>query len=113
MRRITYFQGAEVLADVGNGAQALVLPQDEATAIVRMAAILARNFGSRMPGEYRAVIAPGDDANDAPPVVIAENDPRVVRARHLLSAIANDREYTVAELGAVRLALLNTPVESA
>lgn len=106
MRRITYFQGAVVLADVGTGAQALALPQDESTALVRIAAILARNYGSRMPGEYRAVIEGGDAAG---PVVVAEDDPRMTRARALLRAIATDREYTAAELSAVRLALLDIP----
>jgi len=102
MRRITYFQGAVVLADVGTGAQALALPQDELTAAVRIAAILARNYGQLMPGEYQAVI----EIDDAPArMLIMEDDPRVVRARDLLAAIATDREYTAAELDEVRRAL--------
>ncbi|HEU5429209.1 MAG TPA: hypothetical protein VFU74_20180 [Actinocrinis sp.] len=102
MRRITYFQGAVVLADVGTGAQALALPQDELTAAVRIAAILARNFGKLMPGEYQAVIEV-DDA--AARLLIREDDLRVLRARDLLAAIARDREYTAAELDEVRRAL--------
>jgi hypothetical protein len=98
MRRITYYQGAVVLADVGTGARALDLPQDELTAAVRIAAILARNFGTLMPGEYQAVIEAGDAAR----VVVREDDPAVVRARDLLSEIATDREYTAAELDEVR-----------
>src|SRR5947209_11020907 len=102
MRRITYFQGAVVLADVGTGAQALALPQDELTAAVRIAAILARNYGKLMPGEYQAVVEAEDVAAR---VLVREADPRVVRARDLLTSIATDREYTAAELGEVRRAL--------
>jgi|SRR5579884_1620401 hypothetical protein len=102
MRRITYFQGAVVLADVGTGAQALALPQDELTAAVRIGAILARNYGPLMPGEYQAVVEAGDGEDAAARVVIREADPRVVKARDLLAAIATDREYTVAELDEVR-----------
>lgn len=101
MRRITYFQGAVVLADVGTGAQALNLPQDELTAAVRIAAILARNYGTLLPGEYQAVIQ-ADAESAAARIVIREDDPRVVRARDLLVAIATDREYTAAELDEVR-----------
>jgi hypothetical protein len=105
MRRITYFQGAVVLADVGTGAQALELPQDELTAAVRIAAILARNYGTRLPGEYQAVIET-DGTTDGPArVVIREDDRRVLRARDLLAAIATGREYTAAELDEVRHAL--------
>lgn len=110
MRRITYLQGSAVLADVGSGAQALALPQDESTAVVRIAAILARNYGSRMPGEYRALINTGDGAD---PVVVAEEDPRIARARDLLTAIAADRDYTAAELAAVRLVLFESTRRSA
>jgi hypothetical protein len=103
MRRITYFQAGAVLADVGDGAHALTLPQDELTAVVRIAAILARNFGSRLPGEYEAVIEPGDDSGR---VVVTEDDPRIVRARDLLIALGANREYTAVELAAVRQTLV-------
>jgi hypothetical protein len=102
MRRITYFQGAVVLADIGTGALALTLPQDELTAVVRIAAILARNYGTLLPGEYQAVIEAGDGEDTAARVVVREADPRVVQARDLLVAIATDREYTAAELDEVR-----------
>lgn len=102
MRRITYYQGAVVLADLGTGAQALTLPQDELTAAVRIAAILARNYGTLTPGEFRAVIEADDTAA---PMVIREDDPRVVRARDLLATIATVREYTAAELDEVRRSL--------
>ena len=102
MRRITYFQGAVILADVGTGAQALTLPQDELTAAVRIAAILARNYGTMLPGEYRAVIEADDAGTAAARVVVKEDDPRVVQARDLLAAIATDCEYTAAELDEVR-----------
>ena len=87
---------------MGTGAQALALPQDELTAAVRIAAILARNYGALMPGEYHAVIAANEAGEASAPVVIREDDPRVVRARDLLAAIAADREYTAAELDEVR-----------
>ncbi|MBS2963387.1 hypothetical protein KGA66_10045 [Actinocrinis puniceicyclus] len=103
MRPITYLQGAVVLADVGSGAQALALPQDELTALVRIAAILARNFGSRLPGEYRAVLRDADGSHR----VITEDDPRIAQARDLLRAIAQDRDYTAPELEQVRQALSN------
>ncbi len=105
MRQITYFQGSVVLADVGTGAEARALPQDQLTAVVRIAAILARNFGTRMPGEYRALIRAGHDAAD---LVVTEQDSRVARARDLLMAIATDRDYTAAELGAARQALIDS-----
>ena len=104
MRLITYYQGAVVLADVGVGAQALALPQDEFTAVVRIAGILARNYGERMPGEYRAVIETGRDGS---PVVVNEDDPRIARARDLLMSIATDRDFTAAELEKVRRALMD------
>jgi hypothetical protein len=109
MRRITYLQGPVqglglvVLADVGTGAAALRLPQDEPTAAARIGAILARNFGLRLPGEYRAVIM-ADDGGD--PVVVTEDDPRVLLARDLLAKMAQGRDYTVEELGAARQALI-------
>lgn len=107
MRRITYLQGPAqslvVVADVGSGAAALRLPQDEATAAVRIGAILARNFGTRLPGEYRALITTEDGAD---PVAVAEDDPRVLLARDLLAKMAQGRDYTVEELGAVRRALI-------
>lgn len=113
MRRITYLQGPRhdptVLADVGMGTVALELPQDELTAAVRIAAILARNYGKRLPGEYWAMIAQEDGAG---PVVVAENDPRVLLARDLLAGIAQDREYTAEEFGAVRQALAEFPARS-
>lgn len=102
MRRITYYQGAVVLADVGIGALALALPQDELTAVVRIAAILARNYGTLLPGEYQAVIEAGDGEDTAARVVVREADPRVAQARDLLVAIAVDRDYTAAELDEVR-----------
>lgn len=111
MRRITYLQGPRhdpvVLADVGMGAAALRLPQDELTAVVRIAAILARNYGKRLPGEYWAVIAQDGGAD---PVVVTEDDPRVPAARDLLSAIARGREYTAEEFVVVRRALIEFPV---
>jgi hypothetical protein len=113
MRRITYLQGYRqdpvVLADVGMGAAALALPQDELTAVVRIAGILARNYGKRLPGEYWAVIARDDGAE---PAVVTEDDPRVPLARDLLTGIARGREYTADDLGAVRRALLGSPTRS-
>lgn len=113
MRRITYLQGLRqdpiVLADVGMGAAALALPQDELTAVVRIAAILARNYGRRLPGEYWAVIAQEDGAD---PVVVTEDDPRVPVARDLLTGIARGRAYTAEDLGAVRLALIDSPARA-
>lgn len=107
MRRITYLQGPMhglvVLADVGMGAAALVLPQDESTAAVRIGAILARNYGERLPGEYRAVITDGREESE--PVVIAEDDPRVLLARDLFVKIARGRDYTAEEFATVRQAL--------
>lgn len=109
MRQITYLQGAVVLADVGSGAAALALPQDEVTAVVRIAAILARNYGTRMPGEYRAVVDTVDETGEKTvQVVVTEEDPWVVQARDLLAAIATDREYTAAELNGVRQALIDS-----
>jgi hypothetical protein len=98
--------GLVVLADVGMGAAALVLPQDELTAAVRIGGILARNYGERLPGEYRAVITNGDEAGE-PAVVaeIAEDDPRVLLARDLLVKIAQWRDYTAEEFATVRQAL--------
>ncbi|HEU5354331.1 MAG TPA: hypothetical protein VFU65_07710 [Actinocrinis sp.] len=87
---------------MGTGAQALALPQDELTAVVRIAAILARNYGTLLPGEYHAVIE-ADETTAR--VVVREDDARVIRARDLLAAIATDREYTAAELDEVRRAL--------
>ena len=109
MRQITYLQGAVVLADVGSGAAALALPQDEVTAVVRIAAILARNYGARMPGEYRALIDAGDGAKRT---VITEEEPWVVKARELLASIATDRDYTAAELDAVRQVLLDSAAKA-
>ncbi len=120
MRRIRYLQGAVTVADVGSGAAALELPQDETTAAVRIGAILARNYGTLMPGEYSAVLedpagSPGGPqriarhagTNDGGyGVVIGEDDPRVARARDLLAGIAKGRDYTAAELDAVRHQLL-------
>lgn len=107
MRRITYLQGPMhglvVLADVGMGAVALLLPQDELTAAVRIGAILARNYGERLPGEYRAVLTPGDGDEQ---VVVTEDDPRVLLARDLLAKIAQGRDYTVEEFAAVRQTLI-------
>ena len=107
MRRITYLQGPMqglvVLADVGMGAAALALPQDELTAAVRIGGILARNYGERLPGEYRAVITE-DDEDTA--VVVAEDDSRVLLARDLLAKIARGRDYTVEEFAAVRGTLI-------
>jgi hypothetical protein len=106
MRRITYLQGPMhglvVLADVGMGAAALLLPQDELTAAVRIGGILARNYGERLPGEYRALITTGDEDD---PVVVTENDPRVLLARDLLAKIAQGRDYTIEDFAAVRQAL--------
>lgn len=113
MTRITYLQGPAhstvVLADVGMGATALALPQDELTAAVRIGAILARHYGERLPGEYRAVVA-YEGAADT--VLVAEDDPRVLLARDLLAATARDRDYTAGELDAVRQALIASPVRS-
>jgi hypothetical protein len=117
MRRITYLQGPVqdlvVLADVGMGAVALALPQDELTAAVRIGGILARNYGDRLPGEYRAVIT-GDDADegadvdvdDGNAVVVHEDDPRVLLARDLLAKIGRGRDYTIEEFVAVRETLI-------
>lgn len=113
MKRITYLQGPPqstvVLADVGMGAAVLALPQDELTAAARIGAILARHYGQRLPGEYRAVVAQ-EDGTEA--VVVAEHDPRVLRARDLLAAITRDRDYTVEEFAAVRQTLIETPAHS-
>jgi hypothetical protein len=107
MRRITYLQGpvqgVVVLADLGMGAAALKLPQDESTAAVRIGAILARNYGERLPGEYRAVITSDDGAE---PVTVAEDDSRVLLARDLLAKMAQGRDYNAEELSAVRRALI-------
>ena len=119
MRRITYLQGPVqdlvVLADVGMGAVALALPQDELTAAVRIGGILARNYGDRLPGEYRAVIT-GDDADEGPDVdldvddgnavVVYEDDPRVLLARDLLAKIGRGRDYTIEEFVTVRETLI-------
>jgi len=109
MRRITYLQGpmhdVVVLADVGMGAAALVLPQDELTAAVRIGGILARNYGERLPGEYRAVITNGDQDDPVVVAEVAEDDPRVLLARDLLAKIAQWRDYTAAEFAAVRQTL--------
>lgn len=121
MRRITYLQGPVqdlvVLADVGMGAVALALPQDELTAAVRIGGILARNYGDRLLGEYRAVIT-GDDADegtdvdvdvdldDGNAVVVHEDDPRVMLARDLLAKIGRGRDYTIEEFVAVREMLI-------
>lgn len=114
MKRIIYLQGPPqstvVLADVGMGAAVLALPQDELTAAVRIGGILARHYGERLPGEYRAMVAQEDGAD---PVVIAEHDPRVLRARDLLAGIARDRDYTAGEFAAVRQALIGSPEHSA
>jgi hypothetical protein len=113
MKRITYLQGPArstvVLADVGMGATVLALPQDELTAAARIGAILARHYGDRLPGEYRAVVA-GEDGTD--PVVVAERDPRVLRARDLFAAIARDRDYTAEEFTEVRRILIATAAPS-
>ncbi|MGH3414976.1 MAG: hypothetical protein ACRDVE_20905 [Actinocrinis sp.] len=124
MRRIRYLQGEATVANLGSGAAALELPQDETTAAVRIGAILARNYGELMPGEYRAVIEDPTGTSDRPSdngvqdgtgdggyaVVVGEDDPRVARARDLLAGIAKGRDYTAAELGAVRQALLGGEV---
>jgi len=110
MRRITYLQGPMhdlvVLADVGMGAAALVLAQDELTAAVRIGGILARNYGERLPGEYRAVITDGDEKDGQVVVAeVAEDDPRVLLARDLLAKIAQWRDYTAEEFATVRQTL--------
>jgi hypothetical protein len=91
------------------GAVALALPQDELTAAVRIGGILARNYGDRLPGEYRAVIT-GDDADvdvdDGNAVVVHEDDPRVLLARDLLAKIGRGRDYTAEEFVAVRETLI-------
>jgi hypothetical protein len=113
MKRITYLQGPPhstvALADVGMGAAVLALPQDELTAAVRIGGILARHYGDRLPGEYRAVVAQGDGTDAA---VVAEHDPRVLRARDLLAGIARDRDYTAEEFAAVRQTLIESAAHS-
>jgi hypothetical protein len=113
MTRIIYLQGPAhstvVLADVGMGAAVLALPQDELTAAVRIGGILARHYGEWLPGEYRAVVAQEDGTD---PVVVAEHDPRVLRARDLLAGIARDRDYTAEEFAAVRQTLMGSAARS-
>ncbi len=106
MRRITYLHGPAqctvVLADLDSGAAALALPQDALTAAVRIGAVLARNYGKLLPGEYQAVV---EGENGAGPVVVTEDDPRVLQARDLFAGIAQGRDYTAEEFGAVREAV--------
>ena len=111
MNGISYWQQSLRLAgDVGVCAVAPGLPQDEATAAVVIAAILARNFGPRPPalscGMYRAELDTGNGS-----CVVRGVDARVVLARRLLArAVPGDRMvwrgFTTAELAQVREAVL-------
>lgn len=106
---ITYWQLSIRLApSVGVCAEAAVLPQDEATAAVVLGAILARNFGTRWPGMYRAQV---DTHADSEPVTVVEADARVALARSLLTRTSANgqpsyEDFTASRLARVREAVL-------
>lgn len=115
MAEITYWQGRTgatptMLADPAPGQ----MPQDEATAAVVIAAILARNIADgRWPGEYSAHVS-SDTA--AEPVLVNEDDPRVAVARKLLISLTGGgyfareyRDFTAQELTRARQAVLTMP----
>lgn len=99
---ITLWQGEIRLAeDRGLCAAGEVLPQDEATAAVMIAAILARNFASDCwPGWYRAQL---DGPGDA--VTVEEGDTRVRLARVLLER-RQVADFTAPALAVVRARVL-------
>lgn len=98
----TYWQGEIPLAASGGMcALGASLPQDQATAAVVLAAILARNFAAgQWPGWYRAQV---DEPGGA--VAVVEDDARVRLARGLLERRAA-AGFTVAVLAVVRGELL-------
>ena len=102
MSVISYWQGCLRLApDVGVCGEAVSLPQDEATAAVVIAAILARHYAcAHWPGCYQARIEmPGGV------VTVAEDDERVRLARLLLYQRERP-ELTACALAAVRSKVL-------
>src|SRR5437016_2916612 len=89
MQRIAYWQCDMRL--VPANPQTRTLPQDEATAAVVIAAILARNLESgSWPGEYWASV---DSGGADPPAVVAEDDPRVAVARATLTDMLPAEPY--------------------
>jgi hypothetical protein len=119
---ITYWQESLRLAgDVGVCAEASGLPQDEATAAVVIAAILARHFGQRPSAlacaMYRAELVTDDGSSS----VVSGEDARVAFARSLLSnALRNGRvagrDFAAPQLARVRetvLAAVRAEQESA
>ena len=108
---IEYWQGGLRLAAFGVRDAAWSLPQDEVTAAVVLAALLARNLAEdRWPSEYRAMVRVGMSS-----VEVAEDDPRVASARVMLRGLFEVeygkvlwREFRTAELEWARGVLLAT-----
>lgn len=98
--RIVYFRNTRPLAEPEEASR---LPADEASAAVLLAALLNRAHANRWTGQYGAVIDPQDGSR---PVVIAEDDPRVLIARGLLLTIAGHGQYREDELTSVRATVL-------
>lgn len=97
------------MAAFGGRDVARSLPQDEATAVVVLGAMLARHLDKdTWPGEYRAVVR-GEGAF----TMITEDDLRVASVRTLLLGVFTvecgclvRRDFTAAELEAARCAVL-------
>lgn len=99
---ITYWQGSIRLAShVGTCLEASALPQDEVTAAVVLAVILARHF-TMAPGWYQARV----ERADGHTVVVDEGDERVVMARELLGGTVRGRGMNATSLRTLRAAVL-------
>lgn len=100
MTRIVLFRNTRPLA----GPQAASeLPADQTAAAVLLAALLNHRHANAWTGEYGAVIDPEDGTQ---PVIITEDDPRVMIARGLLLNLAEHGHYSDDELTRVRAAVL-------
>lgn len=105
MTRITYWQCAFPLATAGVIAEAASLPQDQVTAAVVVAALIARH-PDPWPGAYTALV----DDGDGEPFVVDPDDPRVKLARQVLASFGPDYIHNAPELAKTRHAILQADV---
>lgn len=105
---IRYSQRGAPLGRFGTIVEADTLPQDEATALVTLAALKAQH-PSNYPGAFTAVI---DDDGDAEPLVLDEDDARVSVAIDAFKGMGRNRSYHAAELAIVRKALIEASTRS-